>query len=156
ALRPQDISPICRKLEEEIESTEIVPRETKRRFAHVSLSPRILASLLLLAAVITVIAVTSLRMPPSGTKRELGKKESLPSRLDTATGQMMLITEGEFLSGAPPVRVTLPSYYIAGFEVTNELYGKFCAETHKELPVGFAEAPKDFPVVNITIDEARQ
>src|SRR5262249_25042360 len=91
ALRPQDISPICRKLEQEIESTEIVPRETKRRFAHVSLSPRILASLLLLAAVITVIAVTSLRMPSSGTKRGPEKKESLPSRLDTATGEMMLI-----------------------------------------------------------------
>ena len=69
---------------------------------------------------------------------------------------MILIPEGEFLSGASLARVTLPSYYIDRLEVTNELYGKFCAETHKEIPVGFAEAPKNFPVVNITIDEARQ
>src|SRR5262249_7379307 len=107
----------------------------------------------LILAVITVLTVSSLRTP---SRLEKQPKTLVPSRLDTSTGEMILIPEGEFLSGASLARVTLPSYYIDRLEVTNELYGKFCAETHKEIPVGFAEAPKNFPVVNITIDEARQ
>jgi eukaryotic-like serine/threonine-protein kinase len=152
ALRPQNISPICRKLESEIESNESVPRQTKRRFGYLS-SSGILASVLLILAVITVLTVSSLRTP---SRLEKQPEALVPSRLDTSTGEMILIPEGEFLSGASLARVTLPSYYIDRLEVTNELYGKFCAETHKEIPVGFAEAPKNFPVVNITIDEARQ
>jgi serine/threonine-protein kinase len=159
ALRPQDFSLIRRKLEQEIESIEKVPVETKRRFAPQSWSRWILASVIFVVAlVITVSAVSNLRWHSFPDTSEPKKKPTapLPPRLQTATGEMILIPEGEFLSGVSQARVMLRPFYIDRLEVTNELYGKFSAETHKELPAGFAEAPKNFPVVNITIDEARQ
>ena len=84
------------------------------------------------------------------------RKVELPAVLETPSGQMVLVPEGEFLAGADKQLVKMSAFYVDRTEVSNEAYGKFCAEIKKPLPAGLADAPPDFPVVNITIDDARQ
>ena len=79
-----------------------------------------------------------------------------PPVLDTSTGVMMLVPEGEFLYGPDKKREELPSYYIDRTEVTNAAYAKFSAATGRSLPPGFPENRPDDPVVNVTIADAQQ
>jgi serine/threonine protein kinase len=159
AQRPRSFSEICSKLETavEIKNTEIQKRHSWALVSALAL------------AVTTVVLVSYLRWTGPGSvplakgdSREAAGGRShravdnSPARLDTSSGEMILIPEGEFLSGESRTRESLPSFYIDRLEVTNELYGRFSAETHGQLPPGFAEASKNYPVVNITIDEARQ
>lgn len=160
AHRPQKFPAICLELEREIEASETVPKQTKPRVAAFSLSSRWILAGVLLALIVTSLFGLSLYLRrPSSTdvvEPETEASTGLSSVLQTASGEMILIPEGEFLSGTSQERETLPAFYIDRMEVTNDLYGRFCAETHKPLPPGFAESPPDFPVVNITIDDARQ
>ena len=50
---------------------------------------------------------------------------------------------------------TLPAFYIDKTEVSNAAYAQFCAETKHALPKDFAAGKPDFPVVNISILDAR-
>ncbi len=79
---------------------------------------------------------------------------SLLETLQTPTGEMALVPEGQFQFGKDRTPVTLPAFYVDRTEVSNEAYGKFCAATNHALPPGFANAKPDEPVVNITIDDA--
>jgi serine/threonine-protein kinase len=79
----------------------------------------------------------------------------LPKMLATSTGEMVLVPAGDFLMGNNKEQVSLPAFYIDRTEVPNSAYGEFCAKTNRSLPPGFAADRPDYPVVNISIDDAR-
>jgi len=58
-----------------------------------------------------------------------------------------------FLFGKEKQPVKLPAYYIDRTEVSNAAYGLFCSETGHQRPEGVSKP--DYPVVNVTIDDAR-
>ena len=79
----------------------------------------------------------------------------LAKTLTTPTGTMVLVPAGEFQFGQDKQRVSLPAYYVDQTEVTNQAYGQFCQTTGRTLPDGFAQARLDFPVVNVTVQDAK-
>jgi formylglycine-generating enzyme required for sulfatase activity len=84
------------------------------------------------------------------------------------TGLMELIPAGSFIMGdnshrpdeGPEHEVTLQSFYIDKFEVTNEQYRRFCDETHHPYPPSPFWNPEYFttqphaPVVGVSWDDA--
>jgi formylglycine-generating enzyme required for sulfatase activity len=54
------------------------------------------------------------------------------------------------------MHVTLPAFYIDKTEVTNAAYERFCKETGHPLPKNFQKDEPDYPVVNVTIADARE
>ena len=90
-----------------------------------------------------------------------------PNEIDY-TGFMELVPGGAFIMGdnkhrpdeGPEHEVTVPSFYIDKFEVTNEQYKKFCDETQRSYPPSpfwnpeyFSAEPKA-PVVGVSWDDA--
>jgi serine/threonine-protein kinase len=69
---------------------------------------------------------------------------------------MVPVPAGEFLFGNDNTPVQLPAFYIDRTEVTNAAYGRFCKEAGHALPPGFAAEKPDYPVVNVTIADARE
>jgi serine/threonine-protein kinase len=80
---------------------------------------------------------------------------ALPNVLSTSTGAMVLVPAGEFAFGGDKQRVSLPAFYIDRTEVPNAEYAKFCQATNRPLPERFPADQPDYPVVNVTIGEAR-
>ena len=84
------------------------------------------------------------------------------------TGSMVLVSAGAFVMGdnrhrpdeGPEHEVTLESYYIDKYEVTNEQYRKFCDETHHAYPPSpwwnpqYFDAQPQSPVVGVSWDDA--
>ncbi len=83
-------------------------------------------------------------------------------------GTMVAIPAGEFQMGdnnhmadeAPAHPITLPSYYIDKYEVTNAQYKKFCDATGKAYPPNpqfdatYFTGKPDYPVLGVTFEEA--
>jgi len=80
----------------------------------------------------------------------------LPARIDTTTGAMVLVPEGEFRAGANAGSASLPAFYIDATEVTNRAWTAFCQATGRTLPAGFQADRSALPVVNVTFEEAIQ
>ena len=80
---------------------------------------------------------------------------ALPKVISTSTGPMVLVPAGEFGFGGDKQRVALPAFYIDQTEVPNAEYAKFCQATNRPLPDRFPADKPDYPVVNVTIGEAR-
>jgi serine/threonine protein kinase/formylglycine-generating enzyme required for sulfatase activity len=93
----------------------------------------------------------------------------LPLEIDY-NGKMVLVPEGEFIMGSdqgpddekPAHKVKLAAYYMDKYEVSNELFKRFCdAERGGKYPVGRGDAnyvtqnPK-LPVIGITYDDAAE
>src|SRR5207248_4766848 len=98
AQRPQNFSAICLELEQEIRA---VSKESKPVPGPLSsLNPWVLGGVLLV--VIVMMLGISVYVPRSSTKVNDTKADApprLPSTLQTASGEMVLVPEGEFLSG---------------------------------------------------------
>ena len=75
--------------------------------------------------------------------------------LQTPSGEMVLVPEGNFLFAKERKPESLPAFYIDRTEVSNAAYAKFCIATQHPLPPGFAENKPDEPVVNVTIGDAK-
>ncbi len=87
--------------------------------------------------------------------------EDLAKSIDTASGAMMLIPDGEFLMGAPGAAVKLPAFYIDKTEVTNTAYRRFCDATNRPYPKNPAWDRKyfdraNFPVLNVSWNDAEE
>jgi formylglycine-generating enzyme required for sulfatase activity len=80
---------------------------------------------------------------------------ALPKVISTSAGDMVLVPAGEFEWGQKKERVSLPAFYVDKAEVTNAAYGRFCRETQRPLPEGFRQDQPEYPVVNVTILNAR-
>jgi formylglycine-generating enzyme required for sulfatase activity len=81
---------------------------------------------------------------------------SLPQSIETDAGQMVLVPAGSFPFGATKTKQSLPAFYIDRTEVSNGSYLKFCNATGHAIPKGFVANRPELPVVNVTIDDARQ
>ncbi len=87
-------------------------------------------------------------------------REDLPKSVETSTGTMMLIPDGEYVTGTPGKSLKLPSFYLDKTEVTNAAYRAFCEATQHPLPKNPAWDKKyfdkpDYPVLNISWADAR-
>jgi len=153
AERPQGFGPVCAELERIMGRpsapdrnlpTVVVPDrqptpavlETKRR-------SWILPAVIL--AVVVLGAGLYFALRPSGPA---------PAVSDPA-GDMVLVHAGSFLFGENKEAVTLPDFYVDKTEVTNAAYQAFCNATHHNLPADFSQDKLGYPVVNVTIEEAR-
>ena len=87
-------------------------------------------------------------------------REDLPKSVATSTGTMMLIPDGEYVTGTAGKTLNLPSFYLDKTEVTNGDYGAFCQATQHPLPKNpvwdrkYFDKP-DYPVLNISWADAR-
>jgi serine/threonine protein kinase/formylglycine-generating enzyme required for sulfatase activity len=106
----------------------------------------------------------------SGKKGEEKSIEAslLPTQIDYS-GEMVLIPAGEFTMGddtfkdveKPAHKVSLPSYYIDKYEVTNAQFKQFCDDTGAQPPPNpatredYFTARPDAPVLGVTWDQAK-
>jgi hypothetical protein len=81
--------------------------------------------------------------------------QELPIKIQTSTGPMVLVSKGTFLEGPNKTAEELPAFYIDRTEVTNEAYKAFAVAMQYPLPPGFTAAKPEFPVVNVTIQDAK-
>jgi formylglycine-generating enzyme required for sulfatase activity len=78
--------------------------------------------------------------------------------MQTATGEMVLVKEGDFLFGEANEKRAQKGFYMDAHEVTNEDYKKFAMERGWPLPETFPddENSQKLPVVNVTFMDARE
>lgn len=85
----------------------------------------------------------------------------LPKSIQTSTGTMMLVPDGEFVSGTQGKTAKLASYYMDKTEVTNAAYRMFCDATKRPYPKNptwdrqYFDKP-DYPVLNVSWNDARE
>ena len=112
-----------------------------------------------------IILLLAVNLIPRGNAPELAKKEEsgaatveLPARLQSATGEMVLVKEGEFLFGEANEKRVQKAFYIDKLEVSNEMYKRFSVERAWPLPESFPgdEGSKQLPVVNVSFSDARE
>jgi formylglycine-generating enzyme required for sulfatase activity/tRNA A-37 threonylcarbamoyl transferase component Bud32 len=81
-------------------------------------------------------------------------KGELEKQIETPTGKMVLVPEGEFLFGKDKQRATLPDFYIDKTEVPYQAYEQFCKEKGHPMPQrDQGGRPKD-PVVDVSFLDA--
>lgn len=80
---------------------------------------------------------------------------TLAPAISTPTGEMVLVPKGPFQFGEKKESVTLPDFYIDRTEVTNSAYLMFANATQRALPEDFPRDRPTYPVVNVTVEDAR-
>ncbi len=117
------------------------------------------------AALGLIILLLIFNLIPRGETKNDAKKQGqatavveLPAQIQTSTGEMLLVQEGDFLFGENNEKRAQKAFYIDKHEVTNEIYKKFAMERGWPLPEKFPddEASKKLPVVNVSFDDARE
>jgi len=83
------------------------------------------------------------------------KPPAMPKTIATSTGPMVLVAAGEFAYGGEKQHISLPAYYVDQTEVPNSEFAKFCQATGRALPDRFATDKPNYPVVNVTIEDAK-
>ena len=149
ALEPPPRAPVPTELSEAV-TVDVRPPEPGRKW--------LIPALAMVLVAIAVIAYLALRPAP---EPEPGPgpgpiTQPLSAVLSTPSGEMVLVEAGQFLFGADNQPATLDAFYIGRTEVTNAAYGQFCSEQNVSLPPGFPSNRPDYPVTNVTFDEARQ
>ncbi|MDE3167530.1 MAG: protein kinase [Acidobacteriota bacterium] len=128
------------------------PAEPKK-----GLSPALLggiAAVVVAAAVGGYFALRPAPVPPTTEKKEPAKQE-LPATVSTPTGTMVLVPAGQFQYGQQKAAMFLPAFYIDKTEVTNAAYQQFSQATGHPLPPGFPTDKPGYPVVDVTVGDAR-
>jgi formylglycine-generating enzyme required for sulfatase activity len=77
-----------------------------------------------------------------------------PRELHLLSGDMVLVPAGTALLGEHPHPVEVSQFYIDRTEVSNRAYGEFVKATSHSRPVDFREDLPEYPVVNVTFDDA--
>lgn len=84
------------------------------------------------------------------------KPKKLPETITAKSGEMVLVPAGPFKYGENKEDAAIPApYYIDKTEVTNGAYAEFAKATNYALPPGFAADKPAYPVINVTIDDAK-
>lgn len=83
------------------------------------------------------------------------KPRKLPDTIPAKSGEMVLVPAGPFKYGEKKEDASLPAYYIDKTEVTNQAYEDFSKATRHALPPDFPPDKPTYPVVNVTIDDAK-
>jgi serine/threonine-protein kinase len=150
AERPQGFGPVVAELDRvqmELDApTMTMPQVVLPPARPVWVLPAVVAVIALLAVGL-YFATRSKPTPPPGP--ELAKTLSMPS------GDMVLVPAGAFLMGENKEQAELPAFYIDKTEVPNGAYAKFAAATGRPLPEGFPQDTPDYPVVNVTMQDAQ-
>src|SRR5205823_4293566 len=60
------------------------------------------------------------------------KPAPLPASISTASGEMVLIPGGSFMSGEASTPMDLAPFYIDKTEVTNAAFAQFCMQTQRQ------------------------
>ena len=111
----------------------------------------------ILAVALGVIALIFVNRGHKAIAKRADAPIAVPAdTINTPTGEMALIPAGNFRFGKNLESISLPAYYMDRTEVSNSAYGSFCQATGHKLPDRFSTAKPDLPVVEITIDDARQ
>ena len=160
--RPQGFAPIVAAIEQitaelSVEARAIpqppppAPAPATRKF-----NPVVLAAVLAGSLVLGLGAYAVFKPKTGPAAEPKSAATALPSILSTPTGEMVLVPEGAFQVGRDKYSVSLPAFYIDKTEVTNAAYADFCRQTQHSLPDGFSADKPDYPVVNVTIADARE
>ena len=83
------------------------------------------------------------------------RPKKLAETIVAKSGEMVLVPAGHFQYGEKKEDASLPAYYIDKTEVANRAYAAFCQATGHALPADFAADKPAFPVVKVTIDDAK-
>jgi serine/threonine protein kinase len=163
AERPQGFAPVCADLERVIAEldapTMILQAPTQVIAPPPSRPVWVLPAILLLVVALAAGLYFAIgRKPPvivdkKGT--DLPKKPELPKTIPTDTGEMMLVAEGPFLFGENKETLPMGAFYVDQTEVTNQAYSAFCKATGHALPKDFPQDKPAYPVVNVSIVEAK-
>ena len=80
---------------------------------------------------------------------------ALAAAIVTPAGAMVLAPAGNFLFGEAKAPVWLTAFYIDKTEVTIAAYAAFCRAVAQDLPPDFPPNKPDYPVVNVSMVDAR-
>jgi serine/threonine-protein kinase len=154
AERPQGFAPIIAELERMIggRPVEAPPgqRQPEAAAPAKSRTPAIVAGLAAMLIIGMIGAYFVFKPAPTPKIVELART------ISTSTGDMVLVPAGNFLYGETKQVASLPSFYIDKTEVSNAAYARFSEATGRPLPESFPASHPDYPVVNVTIGDARQ
>ena len=165
AERPQGFAPICADLERVIAELDaptvmiqappvVVPPPPAPRPAWVV--PVVLVMIVALGAGLYFALNQKPKVIVIEKKGDGGpKKPALPATLSDPAGDMVLVPEGTFLSGEHKESVPVGAFYVDKTEVTNQAYEAFCKADKHELPKDFPADKPDYPVVNVSILDAK-
>ena len=157
AQRPQGFTPICAELEQSLVSQEAPTMVMPAAAPPQAQRPAWVMPVLLLVVVALAVGLY-FALQPKGSKVTADKKSAanLPKTMAMASGDMVLVPAGAFLSGKDKVPTQVAySYYIDKTEVTNRAYAAFCSEKSYPLPKDFKAGEPDYPVVNVSILDAK-
>ncbi|MBI4905257.1 MAG: protein kinase [Acidobacteria bacterium] len=150
--RPQSFDAVIPELERVIAGLEPKPAPVG-----VAATPAASKSILPYAAVAGALVVTAAVLAFVFLPSRKGEKKAdipvtkdivkpvLPERLTSDFGEMVLVPEGKFLSGADNAEKTLPAFYLDRTEVSNGSWNKFRPE-----PTG----KPNLPVVGVSFQDA--
>jgi serine/threonine-protein kinase len=168
AKRPQGFGEVCARIRSIIHDWDAPTRPLQSMQQAAPAAPKRKPWLIPVAAVAMVVVlvgvnfgVHALRTPtvtPAATapKTSVPAKPQLEPRIETPTGNMVLVPAGEFLFGQDKKPVELPAFYIDRTEVPYEAYEQFCRERNRPMPPGAeGERPKD-PIVDVTFLDAQE
>jgi len=145
AQRPQGFGPVCADLDRVIaEMTAPTMVMPEMQVAPPVKRPAWLFPVALLAVVVVGIGLYFALKP-----------KELPQTIQAKSGVMVLVPAGPFLYGEKKVSVSLPAFYIDKTEVTNAAYKAFCDATGHALPDQFPQDHPEYPVVNVSILDAK-
>jgi formylglycine-generating enzyme required for sulfatase activity len=80
---------------------------------------------------------------------------ALAATVVAPSGAMVLAPAGNFLFGEKKEAVWMPAFYVDKTEVTNAAYAAFCKAAAHDLPPDFPPDKPDYPVVNVSMADAR-
>ncbi len=158
AERPQGFGSIIADLERMIAelsgATQLAERQPAPPTPSKSRTPMIVAGLAAMMVVGMIGGYFVLK--PAHVPAPVPKAVELPKTISTPTGDMVLVPAGEFLYGEKKQVASLPAFYIDKTEVSDAAYARFCQATNRPLPEDYPANHPDYPVVNVTIGDARQ
>ncbi len=83
------------------------------------------------------------------------RSQKAVARLDDTLGEMAFVAPGPFLYGPDKQPTEMGGFYIDLTEVSNEDYDQFCQATSYSYPPGYERGKPGYPVVNVTIADAK-
>jgi serine/threonine-protein kinase len=153
--RPQEFGLIAQTLERAREDLDAATRALTQMSPVAASAPAarpawLIPGIAVLSVLVAVGLFFAIRSKPGPDQ-----PSALPKVISTSTGAMVLVPAGEFGFGGDKQRISLPAFYIDRTEVPNAEYAKFCQATNRPPPDRFPADKPNYPVVNVTIGEAR-
>jgi eukaryotic-like serine/threonine-protein kinase len=164
--RPKSFAGICRELSKVMEDVDVVPQAAPPSMKPAPAPTRRLwiVAAAALAAVVVVGGAAWYLLRPTSTVSPTAKDSVAPSPppsnvpASQPPAGMVRIPGGAFLRGKSKHPDRLPAFYIDQTKVTNDAYKRFLSERRPADAnlKRILEAIPEYPVVNITIADARE